>query len=235
MQNMKLPGRRISLAFCYRAFYGSPRPPAGLTWRRTRAATWRSGYAADCKSQPIASNINYLDNLRYQDIPATGREPDNRGDPPGQRRTAALAGTRRDGDIKRSDPEHNTYDHLNQPLLLLHLSGSTVASFSVGDTRHVVDVPRGGVICTAARKMLALGVDPAKQVDVRRDGKPVFTQCLPVAWWAARTVVEDGEQGPCIRLLRPTEPPHSGNSALRVSDCPEDEARLYGASDRGVG
>ncbi len=43
--------------------------------------------------------------------------------------------------------------------------------------------------------------DPAEEIDVRRDGKPVFTRCLPVAWWAARTVVEDGEQGPRNRLL----------------------------------
>ena len=69
--------------------------------------------------------------------------------------------------------------------------------------------------------------DPAEQVDVRRDGKPVFTRCLTVAWWAARTVVEDGEQGPRIRLLRPTGQSHSANSVLRVSDCPKDKTRLY--------
>ncbi len=46
------------------------------------------------------------------------------GVPPGQKETAPRAGTKRDGDIKRSDPEHNTYDHLNQPLLLLHLATS---------------------------------------------------------------------------------------------------------------
>ena len=159
----------------------------------------------------------------------------NRDSPPGQRKTAARAGTKRDGDIKRSDLEHNTYDHLNQPLLLLHLSGSTIASFTAGGGTHVVDVSRGGVVCTAARKMLALGVDPTEEIDVRRDGKPVFTRCLPVAWWAARTVVEDGEQGPHIRLLRPTEQPHSDNSALRVSDCPEDERPVSGPSVRGVG
>ncbi len=68
----------------------------------------------------------------------------------------------------------------------------------------------------------------------RFDGKPVFTRCLPVAWWAARTVVEDGEQGPRIRLLRPTERPHSANSAPRVSDCPEDETLAYGPSVQGV-
>ncbi len=156
------------------------------------------------------------------------------GVPPGYEKTVARAGTKRGGDINRSDPEHSTYDHLNQPLLLLHLSGSTVASFTAGGSTHVVDVSRGCVTCTAARKMLVLGVDPAEKIDVRRDGKPVFTRCLPVAWWAARTVVEDGEQGPRIRLLRPTESPHSDNSALRVSDCPEDETPVSGPSVQGV-
>ena len=151
--------------------------------------------------------------------------------PPPKRETAARAGTKRDGGIKRSDPEHNTHDHLSQPLLL-HLSGSTVASFTAGGSTHVVDVSRGCVTCTAARKMLALGVDPAEKIDVRRDGKPVFTRCLPVAWWAARTVVEDGEQGPRIRLLRPTERRHSAKSALRASECPEDAAPVSGPSVR---
>ena len=117
-------------------------------------------------------------------------------------------------------------------MIRIDLSGCTVASFAAGGGFHAVDISRGCVTCTAARKMLALGVDPAEEVDVRRDGKPVFTRCLPVAWWAARTVVEDGEQGPRIRLLRPTEQRHSANSALRVSDCPKDEARLYGPSVR---
>ena len=117
-------------------------------------------------------------------------------------------------------------------MIRLNLSGYTVASFTVGGETRVADVLRGCVTCTAAREMLALGVDPTEEIDVRRDGKPVFTWCLPVAWWAARTVVEDGEQGPHIRLLRPTERPHSANSALRVSDCPKDETRLYGPSVR---
>jgi len=115
-------------------------------------------------------------------------------------------------------------------MIRLDLSGCTVASFTAGGGTHVVDVSRGGVICTAARRMLVLGLDPAEQVDVRRDGKPAFTRCLPVAWWAARTVVEDGEQGPRIRLLMPTEAPHSANSALRVSGRPKDEAPVYGPS-----
>ncbi len=109
-------------------------------------------------------------------------------------------------------------------MIRLDLSDCTVASFTVGGETHVVDVLRGCVTCTAARKMLALGLDPAEEIDVLRDGKPVFTRCLPVAWWAARTVVEDGELGPRIRLLTPTERPHSANSALRVSGRPKDEA-----------
>ncbi len=119
-------------------------------------------------------------------------------------------------------------------MIRLDLSGCTVANFTAGDGFHVVDVSRGCVTCTAARKMLALGVDPAEQVDVRRDGKPVFTRCLTVGWWAARTVVEDGEQGPRIRLLTPTEQPHSANSASRVSDYPEDESPVSGSPVRGA-
>ena len=176
----------------------------------------------------------------------TGEIPPNEGerfssglanspDPPDHEKTAAPAGTRRDGDIKGSDPEHNTYEHLNQPVLLLHLSGSTVASFTIGDARHVVDVPRGGVVCTAARKMLALGVDPAEQVDVRRDGKPVFTRCLTVETWAGLTVSEDGDRGARFRPYRGAHAAHSANSALRVSDPSEDETRLQAPSVRGVG
>ncbi|GEM_PF-2394429 len=119
-------------------------------------------------------------------------------------------------------------------MIRLDLYGCTAARFSVGGGFNVVDVSRGGVICTAARKMLALGMNPAEEIDVRRDGKPVFTRCLTVAWWAARTVVEDGEQGPRIRLLNPTERPHSGNSTLRVSDCPEDATPISGPSVGGV-
>ncbi len=99
-------------------------------------------------------------------------------------------------------------------MIRLDLSDCTVASFTAGGGTHVVDVSRGGVVCTAARKMLALGVAPAEEIDVRRDGKPAFTRCLPVAWWAARTVVEDGELGPRIRLLTPTERPHSAKGAV---------------------
>jgi hypothetical protein len=112
----------------------------------------------------------------------------------------------------------------------LTLSGSTVASFTAGGGPHVIDVSRGGVVCTAARAMLALGVDPDEEIDVQRDGKRVLEPCKSVEWWAARTVVEDGEHGPRIRLLTPTERPHSANSASRASDPPEDEAPVTGAS-----
>ena len=44
-------------------------------------------------------------------------------------------------------------------MIRLDLSGSTVASFTAGGGTHVVDVSRGCVTCTAARTMLALGVD----------------------------------------------------------------------------
>jgi hypothetical protein len=104
-----------------------------------------------------------------------------------------------------------------------------------GGSTHLVDVSRGGVVGAAARKMLALGVDPAEIIDVRRDRKRVLEPCKPVVWWAARTVVEDGEQGPHIRLLRPTERPHGANSAFRVSDPSEDETPVTGPSVRGVG
>ncbi len=97
-------------------------------------------------------------------------------------------------------------------MIRLDLSGSTVASFTAGGGTHGVDVSSGGVICTAARKMLVLGVDPAEEIDVRRDGRPAFSEYKTVEWWAVRTVVEDGEHGPRFRLLRPTERPHSANS-----------------------
>ena len=78
-------------------------------------------------------------------------------------------------------------------MIRLDLTGSTVANFAVGGGSHAVDVPRGGVVCTAARRMLTLGVDPDEEIDVRRDGKPAFAQIKTVGWWAARTVVEDSE------------------------------------------
>ncbi len=109
---------------------------------------------------------------------------------------------------------------------------STVASFIVGGDSHVLDIRQGCVTCTAARKMLKLGVDPAEEVDVRRNGKPVFTPIRSVAWWAALTVVEDDEQEPTFRLLPPTERPYSANSASRVSDCAEDETRVSEPSVR---
>ncbi len=119
-------------------------------------------------------------------------------------------------------------------MIRLDLSGCTVASFTAGGGFHAVDVSRGGVVCTAARKMLALGVSPAEQVDVRRDGKPVFTRCLTVETWAGLTVSEDGDRGARFRPYRGADAPHSDNSALQVSDCPEDETRVYGPSVREV-
>jgi len=115
-------------------------------------------------------------------------------------------------------------------MIRLDLSGCTVASFNAGGGFHAVDVKRGGVICTAARKMLALGVDPADEIDVRRDGRPVFDRLKTVEWWAARTVTEDGEQGPRIRLLRPVEQPHSATSPSEGPRHPEPEAAPYGPS-----
>ena len=115
-------------------------------------------------------------------------------------------------------------------MIRLDLSGSTCASFTAGGDTHEVDVARGCVTCTAARKLLALGVDPAEEIDVRRDGKPAFDRCKPVEWWAARTVVEDGEQGTRMRLLTPTGRRQSANSVARVSDPPEDEKPVSGPS-----
>jgi hypothetical protein len=113
-------------------------------------------------------------------------------------------------------------------MIRLDLSGCTVASFTAGGGFHVVDVKRRGTVCTAARKMLALGVHPAEKIDVRRDGRPVFDRCKTVQWRAARAVVEDGEQGVRIRLLRPTDRPHSANSAFRPprEECPEAKVPL---------
>ena len=82
--------------------------------------------------------------------------------------------------------------------------------------------------------MLALGVDPAEEIDVRRDGKPVFTRCLTVETWAGLTVSEDGDRGTRFRPYRGADAPHSDNSALRVSDCPEDETSVYEPSVREV-
>ena len=117
-------------------------------------------------------------------------------------------------------------------MILLHLSGSTVANFSAGGGTHEVDVRQGCVPCTAAREMLKLGVDPAEEIDVQRDGKRVLIPCKSVGWWAAHTVVEDAERGPIFRLLTPTERPHSDTSASPVSDPPEDKIPVTGHSVR---
>jgi hypothetical protein len=41
------------------------------------AASWRSGYAADCKSGNFFCKNNLLKPIRYQDRPATDGESDN--------------------------------------------------------------------------------------------------------------------------------------------------------------
>jgi hypothetical protein len=41
-------------------------------------ATWRSGYAADCKSPPFFNSAKPLARNGYQDKPETPGEPDNR-------------------------------------------------------------------------------------------------------------------------------------------------------------
>ncbi len=114
-------------------------------------------------------------------------------------------------------------------MIRLDLSGCTVASFTVGGGTHVVDVSRGGVVCTAARKMLALGIDPAERIDVRRDGEPAFDRCQSVAWWAALTVVKTAEHGPHFRRLRSTTAAHSGFAGrLGVAGDPDDEEAASG-------
>jgi len=42
------------------------------------SASWRSGYAADCKSNTVPCENNSLAQIGYQDIAGTQREPDNR-------------------------------------------------------------------------------------------------------------------------------------------------------------
>ena len=56
----------------------------------------------------------------------------------------------------------------------------------------------------------------------------------PLRYGLGWEIFEDGEHGPRIRLRRPTERPHSANSALRVSDCPEDKTLVSGPSVQGV-
>ena len=118
-------------------------------------------------------------------------------------------------------------------MIRLDLSGSTVANFTAGGGTYEVDVSRGCVTCTAARRMLALGVDPAEEIDVQRDGKRVLIPCKSVGWWAALTVVEDAERGPIFRLLTATEQTHSAKSASRVLDPLEDKIPVTGPSVRG--
>ena len=109
-------------------------------------------------------------------------------------------------------------------------------SFLSGDVSAAIMVSHNNTdICTAARKVLAAGVDPTEEIDVRRDGQPAFTWCLTVETWAGLTVSEDGDRGARFRPYRGAGAPHSGNLALQVSDCPEDETPISGPSVRGVG
>lgn len=44
---------------------------------RNSLASWRSGYAADCKSVDFPRQINDIPHIGYQDIARTKRETDN--------------------------------------------------------------------------------------------------------------------------------------------------------------
>jgi len=54
-----------------------PCRPATRMLTRECMATWRSGYAADCKSKNDDSNNNAISEIRYQDKTDTQDEPDN--------------------------------------------------------------------------------------------------------------------------------------------------------------
>ena len=97
-------------------------------------------------------------------------------------------------------------------MIRLDLHGSFGAGFTAGAEHLDIEARRGGVVCTAARAMLALGVPSDTAIEVCRDGVLALTPDRTVGWWAARTVVEDGEAGPRIRLLSPTDARWSGNS-----------------------
>ena len=57
---------------------------------------------------------------------------------------------------------------------------------------------------------------------------------MPISPNQFGAVVEDSEQGPRIRLLRPVERPYSANSTFRVSDCPKTKVPFSGPSVRAV-
>ena len=104
------PSCRMPLAFYIRPFYGFRvrTGPRSANQGGTQAATWRSGYAADCKSKPIANNAKHIDILSYQDIPRTECESDNSSNSPynGTALNVSLsmaAGTRRMMDPRISD------------------------------------------------------------------------------------------------------------------------------------
>jgi hypothetical protein len=50
---------------------------------------------------------------------------------------------------------------------------------------------RGPIFCKLARQLVALGVDAATPLYVRRDNRPVFTRGHSVGSWAGLTVEED--------------------------------------------
>lgn len=81
--------------------------------------------------------------------------------------------------------------------------GSTAACFRISGRVYEVNAIGGCVVCKAARVMLKLGVDPAEQIEIYRDGKPAFKQLKTVGWWAEWTVVETAKHGPRFRRRRP--------------------------------
>ena len=115
-------------------------------------------------------------------------------------------------------------------MIRLEQSGGTVASVTIDGKSHAVRVPCGCATCTAVGTVQALSINPGQAIDVRRDGKPAYSRGFILPLLAACTVAEVGEQGQCIHRMRPNERPHSGNSALRASDCPKDKQPASGRS-----
>ena len=74
----------------------------------------------------------------------------------------------------------------------------------------------------------------------REGGKAPLCKYQPDEWLSLGRILApkpvefyeiiEAAHGPRIRLLRPTEQPHSDNSALRASDCPEDATPVSGPS-----
>ena len=61
-----------------------------------------------------------------------------------------------------------------------------------------------------------------------------FVQVVKALTWAGLTVSEDGDRGTRFRPYRGADAPHSANSALQASDCPEDKTLVSGPSVQGV-